>query len=68
MSENSVDRILPAKDAAEQGRDEELQRNHTAESTPTPGRGFRTLRVLGFQMHTGPPFRIQFRNVRYRKL
>jgi hypothetical protein len=24
--------------------------------------------VLGFQMHTGPPFRIQFRNVLYRKL
>lgn len=24
--------------------------------------------VLGFQMHTGPPFKIQFRNVLYRKL
>jgi hypothetical protein len=24
--------------------------------------------VLGFQMHTGPPFKIQFRNIRYRKL
>ena len=24
--------------------------------------------VLGFQMHTGPPFRIEFRNVLYRKL
>ncbi len=24
--------------------------------------------VIGFQMHTGPPFKIQFRNVRYRKL
>jgi hypothetical protein len=24
--------------------------------------------VLGFQMHTGPPFKIQFRNVSYRKL
>jgi hypothetical protein len=24
--------------------------------------------VLGFQMHTGPPFRIEFRNVWYRKL
>jgi hypothetical protein len=24
--------------------------------------------VLGFQMHTGPPFRIQFRNVLFRKL
>ena len=24
--------------------------------------------VLGLQMHTGPPFRIQFRNIRYRKL
>ena len=24
--------------------------------------------VLGFQMHTGPPFKIQFRNILYRKL
>jgi hypothetical protein len=24
--------------------------------------------VLGFQMHTGPPFKIQFRNIRYRRL
>jgi hypothetical protein len=24
--------------------------------------------VLGFQMHTGPPFRIEFRNVLYRKM
>jgi hypothetical protein len=24
--------------------------------------------VIGFQMHTGPPFKIQFRNVLYRKL
>lgn len=24
--------------------------------------------VLGFQMHTGPPFRIEFRNILYRKL
>jgi Domain of Unknown Function (DUF1080) len=24
--------------------------------------------VLGFQMHTGPPFKIEFRRVRYRKL
>jgi hypothetical protein len=24
--------------------------------------------VIGFQMHTGPPFRIQFRNILYRKL
>jgi hypothetical protein len=24
--------------------------------------------VLGFQMHTGPPFKIQFRNVMYRKI
>jgi hypothetical protein len=24
--------------------------------------------VLGFQMHTGPPFRIQFRNILFRKL
>jgi hypothetical protein len=24
--------------------------------------------VLGFQMHTGPPFKIEFRNVMYRKL
>ena len=24
--------------------------------------------VLGFQMHTGPPFKIEYRNVMYRKL
>ena len=24
--------------------------------------------VLGFQMHTGPPFKIEYRNVLYRKL
>ena len=24
--------------------------------------------VIGFQMHTGPPFRIEYRNVMYRKL
>jgi hypothetical protein len=24
--------------------------------------------VLGFQMHTGPPFRIEFRNIRYKKI
>jgi hypothetical protein len=24
--------------------------------------------VLGFQMHTGPPFKIEFRRVLYRKL
>jgi len=31
-------------------------------------KGFSAEGVLGFQMHTGPPFKIQFRNVRYRKL
>lgn len=30
--------------------------------------GFSAEGVLGFQMHTGPPFKIQFRHVRYRKL
>ena len=24
--------------------------------------------VIGFQMHTGPPFKIQFRNVLYKKI
>jgi hypothetical protein len=24
--------------------------------------------VLGFQMHTGPPFKIQYRNVLYKKI
>jgi hypothetical protein len=24
--------------------------------------------LLGFQMHTGPPFKVQYRNVLYRKL
>jgi Domain of Unknown Function (DUF1080) len=31
-------------------------------------KNFITEGVLGFQMHTGPPFKIQFRNVLYRKL
>jgi hypothetical protein len=38
------DLVLFVLEPAEAGRDEELQRNHSAESTPTVGRDFRTLR------------------------
>jgi putative addiction module killer protein len=38
------DRLLFMLEPAEKGRDEELHRNHGAESTPIAGRGFRTLR------------------------
>ena len=38
------DLVLFVLEPAEEGRDEELHRNHGAESTPIAGRGFRTLR------------------------
>ena len=40
------DLVLFVLEPAEEGRDEQLHRNHGAESTPTAGRGFRTLRVF----------------------
>jgi hypothetical protein len=39
------DLVLFMVEPAEKARDEELHRNHGAESTPIAGRGFRTLRV-----------------------
>jgi hypothetical protein len=36
------DLVLFVLEPAEEGRDEELHRNHGAESTRTAGRGFRT--------------------------
>ena len=39
------DLVLFMLEPAEEGRDEELHRNHGAESTPIAGRGFRTLRA-----------------------
>jgi hypothetical protein len=38
------DLVLLTLEPAEEGRDEELHRNHGAESTPIAGRGFRTQR------------------------
>ena len=38
------DLALLMLELAEEGRDEELHRNHGAEATPIAGRGFRTLR------------------------
>jgi hypothetical protein len=43
------DLVLFVLEPAEAGRDEELQRNHSAESTPTGGRNFRTLRARNAQ-------------------
>lgn len=40
----------------------------TAVAIDEDARNFTAEGVLGFQMHTGPPFKIQFRNVLYRKL
>ncbi len=37
--------MLFVLEPAEKGRDEELHRNHSAESTPIAGGGFRTLRA-----------------------
>jgi hypothetical protein len=47
------DLVLFVLEPAEAGRDEELQRNHSAESTPTVGRDFRTLRDSVLRHRTG---------------
>ncbi len=45
-----------------------LNRQLMAVAIDEDSKNFTAEGVLGFQMHTGPPFKIQFRNVLYRKL
>ena len=45
-----------------------MNRQLMAVAIDEDAKGFTAEGVIGFQMHTGPPFRIQFRNILYRKL
>lgn len=45
-----------------------LNRQLIAVAIDEDAKNFSAEGVIGFQMHTGPPFRIQFRNILYRRL